>query len=61
MVFDPNNVKPKIWATYIPSRSPQFKIHNGKGQAINALKYRAIYRDNYTKSIPFTLKIWVIQ
>lgn len=42
--FDPNrpqsyNQNP-IWATYCPTRSPKFKIHNNRGQAINAFTYK---------------------
>ncbi len=43
MDFDPNAlpkpIKPE-WATYIPTRrGKKFKIHNGRGQAVNALNY----------------------
>ena len=49
--FDTNKVKRSKevrtsytyeWATYIPGRRPQFKVHGLKGQAIAALKYRAV-------------------
>lgn len=49
MKSNPNSIKTKIWSTYIPSRSPKFKIHNCMGHAVNALKYRAVYTDNYKK------------
>ena len=53
--FDPNKVQRKEdtieWATYIPSRTPKFKVHILKGQAIAALKYRSYNKDrNYEES-----------
>lgn len=50
MTFDPNtpsNDKGRklnydyLWATYIPDRTPKFKIHGIRGQAISAVKYRS--------------------
>lgn len=44
LVFDPNNVtgsKAPVWATYIPSRSLQFKTHTKRNHATNAMNYRA--------------------
>lgn len=48
--FDPNESAPKakahhkqydwLWATYIPGRQPQFKIHGSCGLATSALKCR---------------------
>jgi hypothetical protein len=40
--FDPNNAKdPKtpVWATYVPSRRPNFKTHTNSGHAKNAINY----------------------
>lgn len=40
--FDPNTApgpKAKLWATYIPDRSPKFKPHTNIGQAKNAIGY----------------------
>jgi hypothetical protein len=48
-MFDPNNLSTGnnrklnydyLWATYIPDRSPKFKIHGRRGQATSAVKYR---------------------
>lgn len=42
--FDPNEKKqPKtpVWATYIPSRTPEWKLHTNRGHAINAINNRA--------------------
>lgn len=51
MPFDPNNMKatgkPQYtyqWATYIPNRSPQFKVHGMRGHATAACKAKAVYR-----------------
>lgn len=30
---------PPVWATYIEDRMPQFKTHNNRGQALNAVQY----------------------
>lgn len=41
--FDPNALpeqkKSQLWATYRANRTPKFKIHNGKGQAKQALDW----------------------
>lgn len=42
--FNPNEKKsPKtpVWASYVPARSPEWKLHAGRGQAINAINNRA--------------------
>jgi hypothetical protein len=56
-MFDPNNPTDKTgskkrsysydWATYVPNRYPQFKVHGNKGQATAAIKWRFRYEDNY--------------
>ena len=40
--FDPNaRKKPSHnWASYVPDRTPQFKVHTGRGQAVNAVHYQ---------------------
>ena len=41
--FDPNSKRdPKapVWATYIPTRRPNFKTHTSLGHAVNAIGYR---------------------
>lgn len=46
MDFDPNAKRgPKTpeWATYVPDRNPDFKVHKRKADALNAFPYR----DNY--------------
>lgn len=48
----PNNPKAYIWATFIPSRRPQFKVHETKGQATAAIKYQSIYDDDGMYRIP---------
>lgn len=35
--FDPNSRDAPQWATYIPTRSPAWKIHSKKGQAAGAV------------------------
>lgn len=37
MMFDPNK-DVDLWATYVKSRQPRFKVHMGRGPAINAVK-----------------------
>lgn len=51
--FDPNNPGRSAtrrgknwtfdWATYVPSRRPQFKVHATKGHATSACKGKAYY------------------
>lgn len=45
MGFDPNKVAlPEFtWATYIPDRNPNFKVHKNRGHALNAVDYRKNY------------------
>lgn len=44
MSFDPNKETAKgLWATYIPYRSPKFKIHTNKGHATSAIKCQSYY------------------
>ena len=31
------------WATYVPGRSPKFKIHGSRGLAISAIRIRYLY------------------
>jgi len=62
MKFNPNDLNKacKVWGTYIPSRSPSFKTHSNRGQAISALKCKARYKstDYKTKVIPETCTLW---
>jgi hypothetical protein len=66
MKFNPNDLNKvsKIWGTYIPDRSPSFKAHSNRGQAISALKYRDTYKrvkgdlDFNTKVIPDECTLW---
>lgn len=40
MDFDPNAAKAKLpWATYVPNRSPKFKMHKQRGHALSANYY----------------------
>jgi hypothetical protein len=39
-MFDPNK-DVDLWGTYVESRSPKFKVHIGRGPAINAIKTAA--------------------
>lgn len=44
MQFDPNKpakTKQFFWATYIPDRRPNFKMHANRGHALNAFQYRS--------------------
>lgn len=50
MTFDPNNMEATKktqytyqWATYIPNRRPQFKVHGLRGHATAACKAKAVY------------------
>jgi hypothetical protein len=41
VTFSPPDYRPPKapeWATYIEDRRPQFKVHNGRGQALNAVR-----------------------
>lgn len=43
MQFNPNKpakTKQFFWATYIPYRQPEFKMHSNRGHALNAFKYK---------------------
>lgn len=62
--FDPNKMRPSQksnwtyeWATYIPNRSPQFKIHGTKGHATAACKDKSIYGDLHYH-IPSDIKLY---
>lgn len=35
--FDPNQKPAKVWATYIPYRSPSWKLYSNRGGAISAM------------------------
>lgn len=35
--FDPNKLKKQLWSTYILYRSPQFKLHDKRAYALNAI------------------------
>lgn len=37
--FDPNSPTVGVWATYIPSRKPKFKVHKTRGHAKSAFHY----------------------
>lgn len=42
----PETIEPKsqpVWATHIPGRSPEFKVHKTVGQAHNALSQRGFH------------------
>lgn len=40
--FDPNALPPTfVTATFVPDRTPQFKLHRNKGHATNAWKCHA--------------------
>lgn len=41
--FDINKQPTEIWATYISSRKPQFKIYNRKGLATSSLHNSGSY------------------
>lgn len=46
--FDPNgkgDKQLKLWASYIPNRSPKFKVHKTEGHAKNALAYYWPHRE----------------
>ena len=59
MKFNPNqnNVKNMVWATYIPSRKPNFKLHANRGQAISALKYRATYKKISMHKVDYNIEV----
>lgn len=47
--FDPNAPTRTPWATFVPRRSPQFKLHNSRGPALSALRsneYGILYKWN---------------
>jgi hypothetical protein len=57
--FDINKVD--IWATYIHSRRPHFKIHYKKGHATSALKcsrVRANPKSGFSYEISDECKLW---
>lgn len=65
MAFNPNKLPKKeyVWATYIPNRRPQFKLHANQSQATSALKYRSEYVEfdgcDYTyKYVPDDCTLW---
>lgn len=66
MRFNPNDIKKKeeVWGTYIGHRTPSFKAHSNRGQAISALKCKALYKrvnnksDYSTKVIPEEYTLW---
>lgn len=50
-MFDPNKSAEAEWATFVPTRSPRFKIHTKRGHAINAVKNTSYWND-YKRTIP---------
>lgn len=65
--FDPNKQASKdnkklnyTWdyATYIPDRTPKFKIHGIKGQAITAIKYRSYWNKDKKYVINDDVKLY---
>lgn len=56
--FDPNKLKEKEWATYIPNRSPSFKIHASRGLATSAVKCRANYKGQGNYEIPLDVVLY---
>lgn len=59
MKFNPNEIakENKIWATYIPYRSPSFKIHANRGQAISALKCKASYKKISAHKVDYNIEV----
>lgn len=49
--FDPNKLGPSyMWATYVPSRTPHFKVHRMVGHAKNAMHlYERAIRYDWNK------------
>lgn len=53
MVFDPNQPASSVpkWATYLPGRSPNFKLHSRRAYAFNAFQRPGIlFRYDFTSS-----------
>lgn len=57
MGFDINKQPTEIWATYIPSRSPVFKIYNKLGHATSSLKSTSFYSLGL-HNIPYENKLY---
>lgn len=55
MDFNPNKpakTKKFFWATYIPYRNPEFKMHSQRGHALSAFQYKSdviLYQWDQTK------------
>lgn len=51
-MFDPNKSAEAEWATFVPTRSPRFKIHVNRGHAINAVKCTSYWDHDHLRTIP---------
>lgn len=59
MKFDIEKEPTEIWATYIPARSPVFKLYNKLGHATSSLKSTSYY-DRGLLRIPYENMLYKI-
>ena len=57
--FNPN-IHVYLWATYIPTRSPNFKVHYEFGHATNAIKHSSHFSGDSpgAREIPVNNKLY---
>lgn len=59
MAFDPNKETAKgLWATYIPNRSPAFKVHTNRGHATSAIKCKAHWGEGCIELLSDEIKLY---